>query len=231
MRDQIRSTCNSLLRIEQPSAYSKSAWLPAAFWFSTLHRGTRSDLPMGLFFIVAGACTAMPLRPSLGRRITLTDEQLAAYDRDGVVLVKGVLTGRKLQRAQAAARRVIPSNIPSKARRTSIAQGSSHSHNPTAPQPHSPTDPQTHRPTAPQPHSHHCSTTSPTAQPPLQALLWPRPSGMAQQWRATLGGVRLHRARPCSAGHAPASRRAPARAKGAPFAMLSMFPILLLGTD
>ena len=119
---------------------------------------------MGLFFIVAGACTAMPLRPSLGRRITLTDEQLAAYDRDGVVLVKGVLTGRKLQRAQAAARRVIPSNIPSKARRTSIAQGSSHSHNPTAPQPHRPTDPQTHRPTAPQPpllnHQPHCSTTT-----------------------------------------------------------------------
>ena len=157
-----------------------------------------------VLLIVAGACTAMPLRPSLGRRITLTDEQLAAYDRDGVVLVKGVLTGRKLQRAQAAAHRVIPSNIPSKARRTSIAQGSSHSHNPTTPQPHSPT--------AAQPHS------SPT-QPPLQALLWPRPSGMAQQWRATLGGVRLHRARPCSAGHAPASRRAPARAKGAPFAM------------
>ena len=166
MRDQIRSTCNSLLRIEQPSAYSKSAWLPAAFWFSTLHRGTRSDLPMGLFFIVAGACTAMPLRPSLGRRITLTDEQLAAYDRDGVVLVKGVLTGRKLQRAQAAAHRVIPSNIPSKARRTSIAQGSSHSHNPTAPQPHSPTAPQTHRPTAPQPHS----PTATTAQPPAPLL-------------------------------------------------------------
>ena len=121
---------------------------------------------MGLFFIVAGACTAMPLRPSLGRRITLTDEQLAAYDRDGVVLVKGVLTGRKLQRAQAAARRVIPSNIPSKARRTSIAQGSSHSHNPTAPQPHSPTDPQTHRPTDPQTHR----PTATTAQPPAPLL-------------------------------------------------------------
>ena len=119
---------------------------------------------MGLFFIVAGACTAMPLRPSLGRRITLTDEQLAAYDRDGVVLVKGVLTGRKLQRAQAAAHRVIPSNIPSKARRTSIAQGSSHTA--TTPQPHSPTDPQTHRPTDPQTHS----PTATTAQPPAPLL-------------------------------------------------------------
>ena len=104
-----------------------------------------------VLLIVAGACTAMPLRPSLGRRITLTDEQLAAYDRDGVVLVKGVLTGRKLQRAQAAAHRVIPSNIPSKAsaHRSPKAQATA-----TTPQPHSRTAPQPHSPTAPQqPHS------------------------------------------------------------------------------
>ena len=168
---------------------------------------------MGLFFIVAGACTAMPLRPSLGRRITLTDEQLAAYDRDGVVLVKGVLTGRKLQRAQAAARRVIPSNIPSKARRTSIAQGSSHSHNPTAPQPHIPTAPQPHTAA---PLNHHCRHYS---------------GLVLQGWRSNgvLRSVACDSTVPdlvAQVMRLRADERLRVLKVGAPFAMVSMFPII-----
>ena len=53
-----------------------------------------------VFAVVPASAAASPSWPSFGHRITLTDEQLAAYDRDGVVLVKGVLTGRKLRRAQ-----------------------------------------------------------------------------------------------------------------------------------
>ena len=53
-----------------------------------------------VFALLLASAAASPCWPSFGRRITLTDEQLAAYDRDGVILVKGVLTGRKLRRAQ-----------------------------------------------------------------------------------------------------------------------------------
>jgi hypothetical protein len=53
-----------------------------------------------LVTILLASAAGFPTWPSLGHAITLTDEQLAAYDRDGVVLVKGVLTGRKLRRAQ-----------------------------------------------------------------------------------------------------------------------------------
>lgn len=118
-----------------------------------MNKGVQSFLGRMVLSLFLLACTtAMPSRPSLGRRITLTDEQLAAYDRDGVVLVKGVLTGRKLRRAQAAAYRVIPSAVPNKARHKSIAPQLQPAPVPASP---SPSQPHSLSPTQ-MPLNYHC---------------------------------------------------------------------------
>uniref|UniRef100_A0A7S0L216 Phytanoyl-CoA dioxygenase n=1 Tax=Coccolithus braarudii TaxID=221442 RepID=A0A7S0L216_9EUKA len=65
-------------------------------------------IPICILLVAEAA--AMPLQHP--GRITLTKEQLETYDRDGVVLVKGVLTGWRLRRLKSTAEGILQQNGP-----------------------------------------------------------------------------------------------------------------------
>jgi len=65
-----------------------------------------------LLALCCRAATASLFGYPANHRIVLTDEQLEAYERDGVVLVKGVLRGRQLRRMQHSAKHLVASTAP-----------------------------------------------------------------------------------------------------------------------